>query len=1344
MEIKFLYMKPILVFCLYFLLHISNVIAQPVLSTGGKKMPNEWIDSATGHRVVKLTRQKNTSNLSFYFHNHPFIGNKMVYYSSDKNNLAGITKQETSSVNSRNKQLHMLDLKTLESTQLTFHQKPMNGEIVHAKSGNVFYQIQDTVFSVNAITRKTNLVYVFKNGYRGAVAAVNANGKYLAGVRVEEKEREIFRNNPQKSSYFNLIYEAKLPRALFIIDIEKGTLKEIHSDAAWLNHVQFSTTDPDLLMFCHEGPWHKVDRIWTIRLSTQQTMLMHKRTMENEIAGHEWPSPDGKTIWFDLQQPRSTAFFVAGADVKTGKEIKYSLKREEWSIHYNLSNNQQLFCGDGADPGQVARAQNAQWIYLFRPNGDKLEAEKLVDMKHHGYKLEPNVHFSPDDKWVIFRANFEGIENVYAVEIATSKTTLTLWPSINNTMKPWTRWWWQGSAVNEKDLSWNLEAFQKAGLGGVEITPIYGAIGKEKEYLSFLSPAWMDALTHTLKKSRELDLGVDLANATGWPFGGPWVRNEDASKSVYFKTYDANGGTTFNEKIEYKREPWVRTANQKTVNVAQLVNPPQANKDLQGLALDQIQYPGSLPIEAVVAYNENGQSIDLSGKVEQSGMLNWSVPEGRWKVYALFSGLHGKMVERAAPGGEGYAIDHFSSRAATNYFKKFDTAFLGHDLSYLRGFFNDSYEVDDARGQANWTNDMFTQFQKIKGYDLRTQLPALFGNADKERNSRVLYDYRSVIDELILNNFTREWKKWGDGKQKMLRNQSHGSPANTLDLYDVVDIPETEGTDLLRFKFASSAANVSGKKLVSAESATWLNEHFLSTWGDVKKAIDLYFLGGVNHIVYHGTAYSPKDAPWPGWLFYAAVHFQQVNPQWKDFHVLNTYIAKVQSFLQQGKPDNEVLVYYPIVDKYAQTGGPLLQHFDGMEKNFEHSDFEHLSKWMQEKGIGFDFFSDRQLQQFKYNQDAILTSGNAYKTILLPAIDLLDASSLVKLVDLSMQGATIMAYKKMPSDVPGFANLPARQKIFKDLLSIMQFTSVGKTKMANVGKGKWILAEDMDALFSSIALDKRPFETRGFHSVGRILPDGKITFINNRNEKALDEWVVVPGRANQSFAFFDPMSGKVTAPMTKVTADGKLAIRIALGPHDAILLKSISSSEQLEKFDYPGAVTMSFPLKGKWKLEFLEGGPSIPASINMDSTQYWSVLPNAGAKDYSGTARYTTTFSMPDQKASRWTLDLGELSATAELLLNGKSLGSFIGPVFRIALPDSLLQKENKLEVVVASLMANRIAYMDRNNLPWKIFYNVNMPARKKENAINGIFNASGWSPVKAGLKGPVVLIAHQ
>ena len=66
----------------------------------------------------------------------------------------------------------------------------------------------------------------------------------------------------------------------------------------------------------------------------------------------------------------------------------------------------------------MARAKDGMWIYLFTPEGDKFKSGKLVNMKNHNYRLEPNVHFSPDGKWIIFRANFEGVENVYAVSVS--------------------------------------------------------------------------------------------------------------------------------------------------------------------------------------------------------------------------------------------------------------------------------------------------------------------------------------------------------------------------------------------------------------------------------------------------------------------------------------------------------------------------------------------------------------------------------------------------------------------------------------------------------------------------------------------------------------------------------------------------------------------------------------------------------------------------------------------------------------------------------------------------------------------------------------------------------------
>ncbi len=400
---------------------VLSLHAQEVLETGGKKMPDEWIDKDTKHRVVKLTRMEGRSNLSFYFHNNPFIGNSMVFYSSNKNNVDSVRKQEISTVVSGNRQIHLLDLKTLKSEQLTYHHLPMNGEIVDNKKGIVYYQIRDTVFSVNPKTKEVKQVFVFPADFKGTVTAINADGTLLGGAKSSDEEKELFKKYPNKSSYFDIIYEAKLPRTLFTINVKTKQLDKVHSDSAWLNHVQFSTTDPNLLMFCHEGPWHKVNRIWTIDVKTKKITQIHKRIMDMEIAGHEWPSVDGKIIWYDLQQPRSTKFYVEGHNVNTGQKTKYELQRDEWSIHFNSNKDNSLFCGDGGNSGQVARAKDGMWIYLFKPEGDKFVSTRLVNMKHHNYRLEPNVHFSPDGKWVIFRANFEGIENVYAVEIEGQK-----------------------------------------------------------------------------------------------------------------------------------------------------------------------------------------------------------------------------------------------------------------------------------------------------------------------------------------------------------------------------------------------------------------------------------------------------------------------------------------------------------------------------------------------------------------------------------------------------------------------------------------------------------------------------------------------------------------------------------------------------------------------------------------------------------------------------------------------------------------------------------------------------------------------------------------------------------
>ncbi|MEI6945848.1 glycosyl hydrolase [Paraflavisolibacter sp. H34] len=919
------------------------------------------------------------------------------------------------------------------------------------------------------------------------------------------------------------------------------------------------------------------------------------------------------------------------------------------------------------------------------------------------------------------------------------------WPAITQETRPWARWWWEGSSVTAKDLSANMEQYKAAGLGGLEVTPIYGVKGFEKQFIPFLSPEWMSRLDHTLKEGKRLGLGIDIANGTGWPFGGPWITDKHASKTVQFKTYELKGGEELKEAIEFKQEGFVRTANNQKLTPDQVAPVIADNKDLQGMAIDQVKFPGNLPLQVLMAYSDKGAVIDLTNKVDASGKLAWTAPAGKWTLYALFQGLHGKFVERAAPGGEGYAIDHFSAEALRTFLGKFDEAFKGHDVSGIRALFNDSYEVDDASGQSNWTPAFLAEFKKRRGYDLRQQLPALFQKSNDDANRRVLYDYRATIDELILEYFTQEWKRWGTTKGAIIRNQSHGSPANLLDLYGAIDIPETEGNDILRFKFATSAAHVLGKRLVSCEAATWLNEHFLSNWGDVKKVLDLFMLGGVNHIFYHGVNYSPVNEPWPGWLFYAATHFQQTNPMWKDFSALNTYVARCQSFLQKGLPANDVLLYYPLVDRYSDPGKVMLQHFDNMEHNFAGTDFEHLSQQMLEKGYGFDFFSDRQLQQMTTSGDDIRTGGTTYKTILLPANKYIPEASFQKLLHLAKAGARILVYKSLPQDVPGYHRLAERRAAFQEQVKSLKFTDSAGLKKAVVGKGAFIVGDHLESLLNEAGLTAEALASSGLHHVRRKNTDGYTYFLNNRTDKPYTGWVQLGVKA-ASAALFDPMTGKSgLAKYRTVNSNGLVEVWVSLQPFESAIVQTFTSKKTGTPYPYYKPAGSIQELQGDWSLEFVSGGPKLPSKLTKTKLGSWTDLEGEDVKNFSGTAKYTLSFLKPKGTAPAWLLDLGQVDETAEVRLNGKKLATLIGPNFQLVIPAASLAPYNKLEVLVSNLMANRITYMDKNGLEWKKFYNINMPARKPENAKKGIFDASGWQPQASGLTGPVTLtpLAH-
>jgi hypothetical protein len=620
-------------------------------------------------------------------------------------------------------------------------------------------------------------------------------------------------------------------------------------------------------------------------------------------------------------------------------------------------------------------------------------------------------------------------------------------------------------------------------------------------------------------------------------------------------------------------------------------------------------------------------------------------------------------------------------------------------------------------------------------------LPALVGDDADEKDARVLYDFRQTISDLLLEKFTVPWQRWAASKGAVIRNQGHGSPANILDLYAASDIPETEGTDVVRMKFASSAANVTGKQLASAEAATWLNEHFTSTLGDVKQAVDLYFLGGINHVVYHGTPFSPESEEWPGRLFYAAVHFGPTNSFWNDFPALNQYISRTQSFLQTGRADNDVLLYYPIHDLWSERGKEMLVHVGGgHDIGISQGD----AKSLLEAGYAFDLVSDRQLTGVNFAAGSLQTGGLSYKVIVLPESRYIPLETFEKIMELARRGATVVVRKSLASDVPGWQSLDARRSALKKLVSNLSFVDSSEpgVRSAKIGSGRFLTGDDLKQLLTYAGVRREALADQGLQYSRRKHEMGHYYFILNRGSKTVDGWVPLSSGA-RSVAIFDSMRKEAGLASARRGANGETEIYLQLAPGESLILKTFEGAVKGSPFGYFKTAGEPRPLTGNWALRFVTGGPELPAALERNELGSWTDYGGEAVKKFSGTATYTISFDKPNCGSGGCMLDLGRVAESASVKLNGKDLSTLIMPPFKVMIPATLLKEKNTLEVSVSNLMANRIADMERRRVRWKKFYNVNFPARKPENrGEDGLFTAAHWSPRDSGLIGPVTLTA--
>jgi oligogalacturonide lyase len=328
-------------------LFVSRSVAAP------DELPSKWIDPATGHRVVRLSREKGCA--SFYFHQNA--------YSADGTKLVITTPHGLSTI----------DLSTRQIDEVVSGRvRPL---VTGRKSGDIYYLRDDAVWAAKLDTHETRKVASLPERLQSSNVVVNADETLIVGLAVDPDGEAVPKTPPRgqdDSDRLRSRWSAGLPMVIYTIDIASGQTSIIHHSHDWLNHLQCSPTDPRQVMFCHEGPWNLVDRTWLIETDGSDLRQVHPRTMDMEIAGHEFFSADGKTVWYDLQTPRSAAFWLADYDIETGARTWYQLARNEWSVHYNASPDGTLFAGDGGGPKSVANQTadrqpldppgNGQWI----------------------------------------------------------------------------------------------------------------------------------------------------------------------------------------------------------------------------------------------------------------------------------------------------------------------------------------------------------------------------------------------------------------------------------------------------------------------------------------------------------------------------------------------------------------------------------------------------------------------------------------------------------------------------------------------------------------------------------------------------------------------------------------------------------------------------------------------------------------------------------------------------------------------------------------------------------------------------------------------------------------------
>jgi hypothetical protein len=886
-----------------------------------------------------------------------------------------------------------------------------------------------------------------------------------------------------------------------------------------------------------------------------------------------------------------------------------------------------------------------------------------------------------------------------------------------NTSKPFVRWWWNGNRVVKEELARELDMLKALDVGGVEINSIRFPETSDpmnyKEY-EWLSDEWLGLIDFTLAAAKERGMICDIIMGSGWPFGGEFLSKEEQTQIMALGTKDVTGPQT----LSISRDELV-----KMVDPAFSAKNPKAFKELAYVRLASVNLD---KLESVITLD------DQAGK----DTITVNVPDGNHVLYFLVKMTGYMSVIYGAPGAAGPVLNHFNKEAVQKYLNKMSDALtpkIGLLGNKFRSVFTDSMELQGT----NWCGDMREQFKQRRGYDLVPYFPFILfkigsqgrpiaakygstvGDNLKETLDRVRYDFEITKQELFQERFMETFVNWCKKNGVKSRMQAYGREFHPSDSSMQLDIPEGEtwlrkyiGDDLKDFdyvqgraysevnKFISSATRLAGKKVMSAEEITNTDVVFNDTLERIKQTGDQSNLSGVSHSILHGFNYSPKEAPFPGWIRYGSF-FNERNPWWPYLKEFVGYKGRLSALFQNATMQSDIAVLHPLADLWSKYSAPWDPFPERAYPDYMHNVWEAIHQ----NGSGCDYISESIMQKATFPNGKLSYGPRQYKALLIIEAETLQVNTAKALKRYADAGGQIIYIGKLPYKAPGLNNHKALDKQVADVIKSISSKNVALYP-APTPAGKIVdWYKGLQGKFNLkpfIKIDNPQMMVSQVHYKSDQADAYFFSNYSNANRFEFNaEFDVAP---NKTAWIWNPENGERYLFPT----EGKHnRLKIKLGPAETKLIV-FDTHVQGPKYVALVPVKTIQALNAPWNLT-LNHYDGTKKTQKLDKLVDFKE--DKDLVGFAGNAVYQQTFKVNNVTAIN-TLNLGKVAGVSEVTLNGKNLGNrwygdHIYPVNGV-----LKQGDNILSIKLTTTLGNYMVTSLKDNkdtIKWIVKKNQNL-----------------------------------